>query len=199
MTSSQRVVIGKFGRAHGTRGELRLWCYHRESPLLERARLKGWARDESGQLTAVTITSIQLADRFAIVSLQGVRHRDQAEAWVNQELLVDRAQFEALEEDELYLIDTIGWPVFVAKTPAALYEVGVVQGYLDSGAYEMMRVEVRDGTSWLVPMLDHCIEELTPERARVVLAPLELWAPPDAVIPEGAAPVEPSVDEEQQE
>ncbi len=187
----EKVVIGKFGRAHGTRGELRLWCYHAESPLFERDVIEGWARDEQGELTVVKIVQFRWADRFALVRLKGVGLRWKAEEYINQELVVERSVFEELEDDELYLIDTIGWPALIDHD-GARYEVGVIEGYLDSGAYDLMRIALKGGGSWLVPVLDHCLVELVPDGGRVVLAKLEQWAPADVTLPVASVKVEES-------
>lgn len=183
------VVIGKFGRAHGQRGELRLWCYNTESPLFEREVILGWARDAEGVLTPVEIMQFRWADRFAIVRVKGVGLRWKAEVYINQELVVSRDEFEDLADDELYLIDTIGWPAFIDHE-GVRYEVGQIEGYLDSSAYDLMRVALHGGKSWLVPVLDHCLVEFAPEGGRVVLSPLEQWAPKDTELPVGAKKLE---------
>lgn len=176
MSDQELVEIGKFGRAHGTRGEIRLWCYNPESPLFGRKKLVGVAEDESGARRPIELSGLRWSDRFAIVKVKGLHHRDQAEELINQRLMVPRGAFEALEEDELYLIDMIGWPVWV-RQGEQIFEIGQVQGFLDTGAYDLMRVELRQGAgSWLVPVLDHCIVEMRQENARVVLAELDVWA-----------------------
>lgn len=183
MSDQELVEIGKFGRAHGTRGEIRLWCYNPESPLFGRARLKGFAEDEAGARREVQLSGLRWSDRFAIVKIKGVTHRDQAEELINQKLMVSRSIFEALNEDELYLIDMIGWPVWVRQGDQ-IHEVGQVQGFLDTGAYDLMRVDLAHGGSWLVPVLDHCILEMRQENARVVLAELDAWAVEGEELPE---------------
>ncbi len=177
------IEVGKFGRAHGTRGELRLWCYNPESPLFENGKLKAQACAEDGSLQDVEITSLRWADRFAIVKIKGVNHRSDAEAFINQRLLVSRDAFAPLEDDELYLIDTVGWPVWI-EHEGRYYEVGSVQGYLDTGAYDLMRVDLVGGKSWLVPVLDHCILGMDPSVERIVLAPLDEWGVEGEELPE---------------
>lgn len=190
MSDQELVEIGKFGRAHGTRGEIRLWCYNPESPLFERSRLKGLAEDASGARREVELSGFRWADRFAIVKVKGFHHRDQAEELINQKLMISRSAFEALEEDELYLIDMIGWPVWV-RQGESIHEVGKVQGFLDTSAYDLMRVDLAGGQgSWLVPVLDHCILEMRQENARIVLAELDMWAVEGEQLPQGV-PIEP--------
>lgn len=177
------IAIAKFGRPHGTRGEVRLWPYNPDSELYHTPRIHGWARDTSGELRAIVITALRWSDRFAIARLEGVTSREDAELLINQEYVVDRAAFPELGDDELYLVDTIGWPVFIHHE-GARWHVGQVEGYAETGAQDIMRVTLLGGEgSWLVPMLDHCLEELAPERKRVILAPLTSWAVEGTTLP----------------
>ena len=177
-SENEAIAIGRFGRPHGTRGELRLWAYNPESELFEQ-RLRGFVEGEEGRQD-VLIKSLRWADRFAIVKLKGVFRREMAEPFKNLELFVLREDLPEPDEDEFYLVDAIGWPVFVEHA-GSLVEIGKAAAFMSAGASDVMRValtvdEDDEGESLLVPMIDDVILEMNPDEARVVLARLAAWA-----------------------
>lgn len=174
---NEAIAIGKFGRPHGTHGELRLWTYNPESALFER-KINGFVVGEEGE-QKVTIKSIRWADRFAIVKLSGVFRRDMAEPFRNLELFVLRGDLPEPDEDEFYLVDALGWPVLLTHGEE-LVEIGSVAGFMDAGASDVLRVALSEDAekeSLLVPILDEIVLEMNPDSARVVLAGLDGWAP----------------------
>lgn len=169
------IPIGKFGRPHGVKGEVRLWAYNADSPLYDDA-IEGWA-GEGERRREVRVRVTRWTDRFAIARVDGARFRDQAAELTNLELFVARDALPELDDDELYLIDTIGWPVWLLGAGGRRRHIGEVEEFIETGANEVMRVRLLDGGSLLAPVLEHCVLEMAPERARVVLAPLDEWAP----------------------
>ena len=173
------MAIGKFGRPHGSRGEVRLWAYNPESPLYE-GTIKGWIESSEGR-KKVRISQLRWADRFAIVKVQGSFAREHAAAYTNHELFVARDALPELEEDEFYLVDMIGWPA-LAPRHGELVRIGEIEGFLDAGAGEILRIQLdEDRGVLLAPLLDHVVTEMAPERARVLLADLDEWAPEGSV------------------
>lgn len=182
------LPIARFGRPHGVRGEIRLWAYNAESPLYDDV-IHGWVEAEEGR-REIALVSVRWADRFGIARVEGVKWRDQAAELRNLELFIEREALPELEDDELYLVDTIGWPVWVELEGEAgerLGHIGQVKGYMDTGANAVMRVALQAGGSLLVPVLDFVVREMAPERARVVLAPIEQWAPEGTEVEHGRA------------
>lgn len=167
------LAIARFGRAHGTKGEVRLWAYNPDSPLYE-ADLLGWIEGEDGPRN-LTITHVRWGDRFGIAALKDLRYRDEAEALTNHEFFISRAQLPEPDPDEFYLNDTIGWPVGLMIEDEVRH-IGEVDGYLATGANDVMRVGVRGGDQLLVPLIDAALRQFDPDLERVVLWPLEQWA-----------------------
>jgi 16S rRNA processing protein RimM len=173
----REIVLGKFGRAHGLRGEVRLFAFGTEE--LVAPGLDAFIARADGSRTPTTLKQVRWRERFAIVALDGLRHRDQAEELTHAELVIPRAALPAPDPDELYLVDLIGAPVFVEGGPEGA--VGEVADVLDYGAQEILSVSIPGSNRLLVPLVDHAIRRLDVDA--VVLAPLSEWAAPELVAP----------------
>jgi 16S rRNA processing protein RimM len=176
---SETITIGKFGRPHGVRGEIRFFAYNPDSALLTDGTE---LHLEDGSV--VEIENIRSAARFEIVKLHGVDDRDDAEAFRNQEAGVLRDAFPEPDPDEFYLVDLIGFEVYGRRAPEdELDVVGKVDGFLEGTSTEVMAVTgPRLRGRLLVPMIDDALEEIDLENERVVLQPFDDWAVPDEPI-----------------
>ena len=198
--SQEKIAIGKLGKVHGLRGELRLWAYNPDSELLRAGLQVTCATGRASR--ELTIERIRPGDKFLIVSFQGVAQREQAEALVNAELLVPRQSLPKLTSREFYLIDLIEQPVYVIDEDSPEGEavhVGHVEGFFETPAHEIMRLTLLDGASLLVPfVMNEIVLEVDLEEG-VVLAPLRLWAPEDVLVPGLNAPLEDEDEDEDED
>ncbi len=179
-----RIALGKLGRPHGVRGEVRLFPFNPASRTLSEAMIATITRDGQ-ELMEAEVERARYADRFIILKLDGVDDRDEADALKHAHLEVDYEDLPELEEGQFYYIELVGAPVYVApdenvdidedKTDA----IGVVERFFATGANDVMVVD-RDGDDALfVPLVEHAVFVLDFERHLVVLQPLEIWAPAD--------------------
>lgn len=170
---SDKVVIGKFGRPHGVQGEVRYFPYNPDSDLIV-ADLELFVSSGS-----YVVSSVRSADKFLIVSLDGVRGREAAAALRNEEVWVPRDVLPDLDDEEFYLADVVGFEVWAPATEGAeLHLVGRLKDWLDVAATDIMAVtgpNIRG--RMLVPYIDHVVEEIDFDAERVVLHPLDTWTP----------------------
>lgn len=99
------ILLGRFGAAHGVRGEVRLQSFTQD-PLSIASY--GALTDKSGA-KSFTLLSVrpQGKDMF-VARVEGVTDRAGAEALNGVELYVAREKLPPPEEDEFYLADLIG-------------------------------------------------------------------------------------------
>ena len=173
MTERDLVSVGTFGRAHGIRGEIRLFAHHRQSPLLEPG-VELIVPTPGGDERYV-IEQIRWGDRFGIVALEDVDDRDIAEGLTNLEVYVDATQLPDLD-DEIYQRDLVGLPVVVSDHDEP---VGEVAGFFETGANDVMVVETSSEDNFFVPMAEVAVADIDLEGGRIVLHPFEQWAPED--------------------
>lgn len=136
--------------------------------------------------TALQVASIRAAAKFDLIRFVGVDDRDVAEALANCELFAGPDVLPPLEEDEFFLRDLVGLPVAVLKEAEgdACDEIGVVDGVFETGANDVIVVQLVDGNRLLVPLIDDAVAEVDFDQPWVLLWPLEQWAPEDTVLPE---------------
>ena len=105
---TEPVVLGRLGRPHGIRGEIRAE-YYAESPLLLEQPLL--LRAGRAAPRPVRVTSWRYWQGRLILRLDGVDDRSAAELLRGQELLIEGARLPEADEDEAYLHDMIDLPV----------------------------------------------------------------------------------------
>lgn len=176
---SDAVVIGKFGRAHGVRGEVRLFVFNPDSTLVAADVELTLVGAPAG---SVVITSVRQADKFLIVTVDGITDREGAERLRSREVSVPRDTLPEPDDDEFYLVDVVGFEVWAAtSTGDEPRLLGQVKGWLDIGPHDIMAVTGPEISGrMLVPHVDHVVERIDFDLGRVQLQPLDQWAAEDA-------------------
>lgn len=105
------VALGRVGRAHGIRGEMRVAPYNAGSTLLLERR----ALHVGG--VSYRVQSARVASDVIILALEGVSTREAADALKGAEVSVPRDELPPPSEDELYLADLVGCDCFAGETP----------------------------------------------------------------------------------
>lgn len=181
MADDERIQIGRLGRAHGVRGELRFFANNPQSDLLEDG-LRVFVRP-AGQETTLTVSRVRPTPKFDIVAFDEIDDRDAAEALTNLEVAVSPEALPELDEGEFFLRDLVGCPVEILVDDAgATRTIGEVGGFFETGANDVMVVHLIDDERLYVPLVDHAVAEVEPDE-RVVLFPLDQWAPEGTELP----------------
>lgn len=115
------VALGRVGRPHGVRGEIRVAPFHAQSSLL----LERTSVDIAGK--SYRVLSSRAASDVFILALEGVGTREAADVLKGAEVSVPRSELPALDEGELYVGDLVGCECWEGETP--LGRVIAVQSY----------------------------------------------------------------------
>jgi 16S rRNA processing protein RimM len=186
MASTDLITVGKFGRPHGTRGEVRLWLYNEESEVVDIGLELTVGMD--GDSEQLHIRSIRFAERFAIVELFGIRSREAAQRLRNLEVHVPRSILPEAEEGSFYQADVIGAQVLIrTKSGEASRALGRVEKFWTQSHHDIMVVRTADKKRVLVPLIGRAVETVDVEAATVVLHPADEWATEGAVFFEDEA------------
>ncbi len=162
-----RLAIGVIAAPHGTRGEVRMqiWTHFPEhiqqlnSIFLgdeERPRRLRQARIQKG---------------LAILSIQGVRSREEADELRGTVVRIEREQATPLEEGEYYHFELIGLDVFTEDGT----RIGSLADIIETGANDVYVVKDDEGNEHLFPALTEVIPEIDLENRRMIARPLSYW------------------------
>jgi 16S rRNA processing protein RimM len=163
------VCIGVIVGAHGIKGGVRVKCFI-DQP--QDFGAYGPVQDESGQKRFKA--KVQgVSKGLALISLDGVADRTQAEAMKGIRLYVDRNRLPKVDEDEYLVGDLIGCQAFDPNGQA----LGVVTNVFDFGAGEVLEVKGKAG-ELLVPFTKAAVPEVDIGAKRVVIEP-PVYAPDD--------------------
>ncbi len=149
------VEWAKCGKAHGLKGEVRLFLYNPKSDSItdvDDVRLIF----PDGSEKATSLTAFRAASKFGVARFACAPGRNQAEELTNARVFVPEAIFPDLEDDEWYAYELEGLD---AIDPTSKKKIGVVQNLVDFGAGDLLEVRVK-GQNVFVPFAAPYIGEV---------------------------------------
>ncbi len=179
MTKDRLVVLGKIGRPHGIHGEVRLFLFNTDSESLSEGSsiIVHFARADE----TLVIDTVRYVDKGVLVRFKDVDGRDSIERFKNCDFSISYEQLPPATDGEFYHIDMIGLDVFLRdELTSEHHNFGTVDRFFDSGTDDVMVIRLLDGKELFAPMFDDVVEDIDMAQRRVVLAPLEGWAPAES-------------------
>jgi 16S rRNA processing protein RimM len=159
------VLLARFGRAHGVKGEVRVQSFTGDplalidyNPLLA-----------AGGARTVTLTALRPQGDMLVARVEGVSTREAAEALNGVELFVLRGRLPpAGDEDEFLLADLIGCEAVLADGTV----IGRIIDVPNYGAGDLLDIRpVSGGPSVLMPFTRAFAPSVDPGARRVVIDP----------------------------
>lgn len=160
------IELGVIAKPHGVRGEMRIHVYNPESTLLEELAEVFLIGEAGEEPSLVEIESTRPGPKTLLMTLAGVRSREEAEALRGFRLCVPREALPDLEEGEFYHADLIGLQAFEGDQA-----IGRVTDVIDYPSVACMKIE-RLGGFIEVPMLDRWLVRVDVQEGRVLLSDL---------------------------
>jgi len=171
------LLIGRCGRAHGVRGEVKVFP-ETDDP----EQFAGLPRVFVGEAPGAAVERAVEGVRFqpqkgrtlVLLRLGGVASREDAEALRGRYVYAAEADLPPLEEGEVYLHDLVGLAVWtVGEDGAPAGAVGTVRDVLTGGA-QLLLVVARDGApDALVPDTPEIVRAVDLDAGRVLIDPPE--------------------------
>ena len=178
-------VVGRIVAAHGLKGWVRVRCL---SDFPERLLQPGprWLRAKldpkmaprrapsgSGDPLPVQLLQGQFypAKKLYLVQFEEITDRNLAEQWVGSEILIAAADRPELDDEEYYLPDLIGLPVFHQPTGQCL---GALTAVIPAGN-DLLEITTDQQETILIPFVKEIVPVVDLERGRIeVIPPLGL-------------------------
>lgn len=158
------VLLGRFGAAHGVRGEIRLQSFTADPAAIA---TYGPLFDESGARRFVISSLRSLGKDIFVARVEGVADRNGAEALTGAELYLPREALPQPEEDEFYLADLEG---LRAETVDGA-TLGRVIGVRNFGAGDLLEIQPPEGETILLPFTKAVVPTVDVAGGRVVVTP----------------------------
>lgn len=166
--------VGYISGAHGVRGWLKAHPHSNDAAAMLAART-WWLRPrgshgQTGPLASVRVLQAREHSGSVVVQLDQLTDRTHAEQFKGHVVAVRRADFPAPADDEFYWVDLIGASV-VNLQDASL---GVVEGLLDNGAQQILRVVTPAATGAvqeerLIPFVKAYVHSVDAKAGRIVV------------------------------
>jgi 16S rRNA processing protein RimM len=161
---SPRILVGRFGAAHGVRGEIRIKSFTADPMAL--ASYAGLT-DRDGARSFRIESARPVKDDLIVARIAGVRDRNGAEALTNVEIYIAREALPPPDEEEFYVADLIGMRAELADGAA----FGTITNVLNFGAGDILDIALEGGGTSLVPFTRACAPHVDVKARRVVVAP----------------------------
>jgi len=157
-----KVLVARFGAAHGVRGEIKLWSFTAD-PLA----VAEYGPLESKDGRPFVIVALRPNKDFLVARIEGVDDRNAAEALRNVELYLPRARLPAIGEDDTwYYADLVGLAAVAPDGNA----IGTVAAIYNFGAGDLIEITpAGGGTALLLPFSEAVVPEVDVEAGRIVV------------------------------
>jgi len=162
------LPVGEIGRPHGIKGEMKVYPYSGNPESLQSYARLLVAMPEDGVTQSYVLRSCRSQGQFAVIKLDGVDSRNEAEQLTGCEVLVDRQEMPELVDDEFYWHDLQGMVVVTAQGR----QLGTVSRLMATGAHDIL-VVVDRGREYLIPALDEFVVAIDAESGTITVDPPE--------------------------
>ena len=160
------VAVGEVIGAHALRGWLRVKPYQAPAPSLAPGRHVLLERDGAWREATITHAGAH-GHGLVLLGLDGVADRDAAEALRGTTVLVRAADLPALDEDEYYHHELVGFAVETVDGR----DVGIVAGVMSNGLHDVLEVRAGD-REHLIPVVSDVVCAIDRAGRRVRIDPL---------------------------
>ena len=164
MDPKLHVALAEVGRPHGVSGELRLKVYNLDSQQL-------WGQRElrivsaDGEARNMRVESLREVPNGALLRLEGVSSREQAEALRGARIEVPRESLEPPGADEYYIADLIGCDVDLAGV-----RLGVVRDVVSYPTCDVLVIDRARGSRLEVPLHADYVDRVDVAARKVALS-----------------------------
>ena len=137
----EKIIIGKIVNAVGLKGEVKVYCYTDRNERFEELE-RVYVED-----TPYPIANVRYQANVAILRLEGIDDRNQAEAQKGKNVSILESDLERLPEDTYYVRDLLG--IAVADEEGRV--LGSLSDVVQSSAQDLYEIKLESGKKILLP------------------------------------------------
>ena len=147
----QLLRVGVISSTHGVRGEVKV--YPTTDDVNRFKKLKNVVLDTGKEHLKLEVSGVKFLKNQVILKFKGIDNINDIEKYKGKDLLVNREDAVALEENENYVADLIDLKVVTDEGQV----LGVLTEVMETGANDVYVVETEDGKELLLPAIRDCI------------------------------------------
>lgn len=133
------ILLGRFGRPKGIRGQIKLYPYSRSPEQL--LNYQPWyLKDESGKWVPIKCTHVEINSQVLYITIEGIQDREKASQLTNREIAVSSDQLPTLPNGEFYWHQLIDLKVINQAGEC----LGKVVELMETGANDVLVVKSSD-------------------------------------------------------
>lgn len=162
MSSDSHITIGKFAKAYGVKGWIKVVSYTDPiTNLIDYA--PHWQVIHNNKTLSLDIEDAKLHGKFVIVKIKGYNAPETVRTFTNDLIKIAREDLPTLKDDEHYLADMIGLNV-VSTSGVNFGKISEIQ---ETGANDVIVVEGEKRT--LIPYLDHVVLKINVDKQEMLV------------------------------
>jgi 16S rRNA processing protein RimM len=162
---SERVALGRIGKAHGLQGAFRVWPYADDTARF--ARLEKVVLTNGPRSVNARVCSVQAAGGFVIMRTDAIITPEDVRAWLGGDLEIDESDRIEPEAGRYFHDQLIGLTVVTVSGET----VGTIAAILDMPANDVY-VCCDGDREYLIPAVDEFVRMIDPAAGRMVIAPI---------------------------
>src|SRR5210317_2393027 len=156
-------LIGEIVKPHGIRGEVKVYLFSEQPENLKKYKKIVLQELTDNAQETYTVVKSREQGKLAILQLEGVVTREEAEALQGRKRWVDKADFPTLDPDEYYWHQLKGL-VIVTETGQ---ELGRVTELFNTSAHDIM-VVAGAGHEYMIPVNGDIIRDIDEQEGKIV-------------------------------
>lgn len=146
--------IGVITSTHGLKGEVKVFPTTDDVGRFKSLK-ECIIRTPKGDVD-VCMKSCKFFKNMVILSFKEFNDINEVEKYKNCDLYVTRENAVPLDENEYYIADALGLPVFTDDGR----ELGVLDDVMQTGANDVFVVKMNDGKEILIPVIPDCVTDM---------------------------------------
>lgn len=165
------LKIGKITSTHGIKGEVKIYVY--SGDLENFLSYENLYVGEKKNLFSIEKARVQ--KNLCITKLQGVNSANDAEAFKNKEIFVEKGDLKELDEDEYLVSDMIGMEI-IADDGRIIGKLKDVLGYSANDVLQVLNDEEQE---ILIPNVKSIVKEIKMDENKIIITPIKGLIPDD--------------------
>ena len=162
----QHFIIGKIINTHGIKGELKVLPLTDDYNRFK--KLKSILVEKNNNLTKCNVSTVKFINNFVILKLDEINTIEQAQAYKECYIKIDRTQAIKLPKHSYFICDIIGIEVFTDNNEL----LGIIKDVLQTGGSDTYIVDY-NGKDLMIPAVKEFVKSIDINNKKMIVKLIE--------------------------